>query len=220
MTGFLNWLKGLKHKGFIGPKYEGISGKLRLLWQGWYHEEIISCANAQSWRLPDGINNDVKVSVFDSYDQASPYLPAMSDAYSRDFAEEWQAYFGWGQVLALAFLEGRVAGFVWIQDGSKGADVPYLPLLPGEYRLVRGGILPGFRGKRVHTSRHALLLEHLFSNGAKRVYIDAFSDNVFSWKGQHKAGFQEIGRIKVRKMLGGKTYIRWLPRKRSIPARS
>jgi hypothetical protein len=50
----------------------------------------------------------------------------------------------------------------------------------------------------------------LFSIGAKRVYIDAFENNIPSLKGQHAAGFKEIGRIHVFNTRIFKTYVKWL----------
>lgn len=203
--------KRFKHRGFVGPKYKGILGKLKLLRQEWFgHYEFVSCAEPHDWAFdPERINPAVTLKVLNDFPEAEPYLEEMRQAYGRDFSEAWNKKFSWGEQLALAFLDGRVAAFVWVQDGGRGAVCYYMRLGAGEYRLVTGGVLPQFRRKGVHTSRHKLVLEHLFSMGAKRVYIDAYEDNVPSWRGQYAAGFKKIGRIHVLTLFG-KTFIRWL----------
>ena len=213
MRDWFEWLRGLKHRGFIGPKYHGLVGKARLQMQGWFgHIEIVSYAEREWWERPAVPNPAVELVVASSFEEVAPFLVEMKEAYSRSFAKEWKTYFEWGQVATLVFLEGRLAGFGWIQDGSKGASAPYLPLFPGEFRSLRAGVLPSFRGKHVHTTRHVLLLDYLFSKGARRVYVDAFEDNEYSWRGAHKAGYREIGKIHVKTTLRGRTYVRWITR--------
>lgn len=204
-------VRGMRSRGYFGPKYRGIAGQFRLLCQGWFgHEEIVSFAEASWWKRPSDTNPNVTLLMVETFDQVVPHLSQLQAAYRRDLAEEWKAFFGWGQTVALAFLNGRLAGFAWIQDGSKGAATPYVPLLPDEYRLVRVGVLPVFRGLQVQSTCLVLVLEWLFTRGARRVYIDAFVDNVYAWKGQHNAGFRELGRIRVGPAVLGKADVQWL----------
>jgi hypothetical protein len=199
-------------KGFIGPKYKGFYGKFKLYMQSWTgHVEIVSCAKPGTWKMnPEKLNPRVRIEIIERFDESMKYLEEMSRAYHRDFRSDWERYFSWGQVLCVALLEGKLASFGWIQDGRKRARCHYVRLSPGEYRLTRAGVLPGFRNQNVHTTRHALMLSHLFTNGATRVYVDAFADNEYSWKGHFSAGYQEFGRVFVRKTITGKEYIRWL----------
>jgi RimJ/RimL family protein N-acetyltransferase len=134
----------------------------------------------------------------------------MERAYHRDFSKEWKEKFSWGMTLTLAMLDERVTGFGWYQDGKLKAKCHYIQLTDGEYRAVGGGVLPDFRGQRVHTSRYKLLVEKLFSLGAKRIYIDVYEENIPSLKGQVSAGFRELGRIHVVNTRLFKTYVRWL----------
>ena len=199
-------------KGFIGPKYKGVYGKLKLFMQAWAgHVEIVSFAEKETWKMDlEGLNPLVRIEVIEQFDESKKYLEEMSRAYHRDFRSDWERYFSWGQILCVALLGGELASFGWMQDGRKRAKCHYIRLSPGEYRLTRAGVLPGFRNQNVHATRHSLLLTRLFANGATRVYVDAFADNEYSWKGHFSAGYQELGRIFVKKTITGKEYVRWL----------
>jgi RimJ/RimL family protein N-acetyltransferase len=71
-------------------------------------------------------------------------------------------------------------------------------------------VLPVFRSQRIHATRHILALESLFQAGVRRVYVEAFEDNVYTWHGHRRAGYREFGRIHVKRRIGGKQYVRWL----------
>jgi len=201
-----------KMKGFVGPKYKGVYGKLKLFMQAWAgHVEIVSFAEKETWKMNlEGLNPLVRIEVIEQFDESKKYLEEMSRAYHRDFRSDWERFFSWGQILCVALLGGELASFGWMQDGRKRAKCHYIRLSPGEYRLTRAGVLPGFRNQNVHATRHSLLLTRLFANGATRVYVDAFADNEYSWKGHFSAGYQELGRIFVKKTITGKEYVRWL----------
>jgi len=201
-----------KMKGFIGPKYKGVYGKLKLFMQAWAgHVEIVSFAEKETWKMNlEGLNPLVRIEVIEQFDESKKYLEEMSRAYHRDFRSDWERFFSWGQILCVALLGGELASFGWMQDGRKRAKCHYIRLSPGEYRLTRAGVLPGFRNQHVHATRHTLLLSHLFKNGATRVYVDAFVDNEYSWKGHFSAGYQEVGRVFVKRTITGKEYVRWL----------
>lgn len=199
-------------KGFVGPKYRGFFGKIKLFMQSYTgHVEIVSYAEPGTWKMnTEKLNPRIRIEIIEQVDGGIKYLEEMSKAYHRDFRSDWETCFSWGQVLCVALVEGNLASFSWIQDGRKGARCHYIRLSPGEYRLLRAGVLPAFRNQNIHTTRHSLILSLLFANGARRVYVDAFADNEYSWKGHFSAGYKELGRIYVRKTITGKEYIRWL----------
>jgi RimJ/RimL family protein N-acetyltransferase len=200
-----------RYRGFVGPKYPGWVGKARLLAQEWLgHREVVLFAEPERWSPTTDVNHDVRIEVFTDFEDTCQHLEAVEKAYARDMAAQWQAHFSWGHWLVLAFVGTDVAAFVWIQSGNQRDRCYYMQLQEGEYRLVNGGVLPQYRGQRVHTSRHVLLLKYLFGIGARRVYIDAFEDNVYSWRGQLAAGYREFGRIVVARSLSGKKYARWV----------
>ncbi len=205
------WLRSMKSRGFIGPRYQGLSGKLRLLVQGFLiHTEIVSFADAAWWKETVSVPDGCELIHLDSFEASIPYLPALNEAYGRDLSSEWKRYFGWGQTCALLTVKDEVAAFGWLQSGDVGAKCYYLQLQPGEFRAVREGVLPGFRGQGLYPVRHQLLLSSLFARGASRVYIDAYEDNVPSWKGHKRAGYREFGRIRVFTPLGLVEYARWI----------
>lgn len=204
-------LQSLRHRGYVGPRYIGVLGKLRLLKQGLLgHIEIVSYAEPGWWPRPTPPNPDVSLRMCEQYEDACAFLPEMERAYARDFTAEWRQYFDWGQTVALAFVGDKLASFVWLQDGRRGAKCHFIRLQPGEYRVFRGGVLPQFRSRKVQSTRHILVLDWLFSRGAVRVYVDVYEDNVYSLKAQRNAGYREFGRIQTRHWPPGRTYVRWL----------
>jgi ribosomal protein S18 acetylase RimI-like enzyme len=207
-----NIINKYKHKGYTGPKYKGLWGKIRLLGQGWLgHNEIVLCAERDKWDYnPVVVNPKVKIRIISQYEESLDYTEEMKNAFYRDIREEWKKHFAWGQILVIALIDERLSGFGWLQEGRKKAKCHYIKLQDGEFRALGAGVLPEYRNNQVHVSRHHLKLRSLFENGAKRVFVEAFEDNVYAWRGHLKAGYREIGRIHVKKSLSGNTYIRWI----------
>jgi RimJ/RimL family protein N-acetyltransferase len=174
------------------------------------HTEIVSYADSTWWEPPLEIPHDCELRMLETFDAATPYLPAVSNAYGRDIHSEWQRYYEWGQTCALLLVGNEPAAFGWLQSGDQGAKCYYIQLHPGEFRAVRGAVLPEFRGQGLHAIRHQLMLEFLFARGASRVYLDCFEDNIASWKGHKRAGYRRFGRIRVFCPLGITEYVRWL----------
>jgi RimJ/RimL family protein N-acetyltransferase len=79
----------------------------------------------------------------------------------------------------------------------------------GEFRILRVGVLPAYRRQGINAGFYALLLRKLFSEGARRVYIDSSRNNVASLRAQRRAGFRTVGEILVRGRLLGSGVIRW-----------
>jgi ribosomal protein S18 acetylase RimI-like enzyme len=211
MRSVLSRFRGLRHRGFVGPKYSGVLGMARLAWQGFVgHVEVVSFAEPGWWVRPKSLNPAVTLVLATSVEEALPYVPAMERAYMRDFGGAWREAFGHGQQAAFALLDGALAAFIWIQDGERRARCHFMRLQPGEYRVFRAGVLPAYRSKGIHSTHYVLLLEALFARGARRVYVEAFEDNEYAWHAQRKAGFVEFGRIDVRRGRRGRTFVRWI----------
>jgi RimJ/RimL family protein N-acetyltransferase len=206
------WLQALKYRGYIGPKYDGLAGKFRLLKDikvG--HFEIISFAEPSWWEKPFAPDPAMSIGIFKSLDEAARYLPEMQEAYGRDFQGRWQTFFSREQWLLLSFHGKSLSSFVWVQDGNVGAASHYVQLQPNELRIFRGGVLPQFRRKGVSTMRHILLLQHLFSLGYTRIYTDAYEDNIYSVRAHRKAGYRHFGRCLVKPSFRkGRDFIKWV----------
>ena len=151
------------------------------------------------------LNPAVSLRLVENSADFARFVSEFDAGYYPGYTASWQAIWGWGETLALALVNDRVAGFGWLQTGVPGGfGCPYACLFPGEFRVVRVGVLPSYRGRGVNTTFYHLLLRHLFSQRVSRVYIDCAKDNLPSLKAQLRAGFQPIGEMTVLgPMLGG-----------------
>lgn len=214
MSFIRNLIKKYRYKGYVGPKYHGVVGKIKLLMQGFLgHTEVVVYAEPSFWKSNFSdidIKNSFMNKLVRTYEESLPYLAILEEAYYIGFTKMWQSYFKQGQLLCLTFLHYKLAYFMWIQVGSQLGKCFYSPLKEKEYRLLRGGTLPEMRNKKALICGQIICLEHLFKNGVSRVYTEAYEDNIYSRKGHRAVGFREFGRVFVRKTLTGKTYIRWV----------
>ena len=208
-----NISRKFKNKGFVGPRYSGLRGKLRLLLQDRLtHIERIMVATPDTFQPElSKLNSEVSLELVNCYEDAAQYRTAFEKAYYRDVTRHWSAYFEWGDILSLAIFHGKVVGFGWIQSGERITKSYYGPLDTTEYRVYRAGVFPDVRRQRVQASRHKLVLEHLFSEGATRVFVDVFEDNIPNIKALHYAGFRDHGRIRVVTLpFTSNQYIHWI----------
>ena len=198
--------------GFSGPKYSGLAGKIRLVLQElFFHKEIILVAVPESFVVNnDKMNPDVSIKVISSYQDCKDYIRAFEAAYYVRYTDAWPRHFEAGEKLVLAFDGNKVAGFVWLQQGTTVKGTYYIRLLKDECRTYREGVFPEFRGKKIYSTMKSLILENLFQNGATRVYVDVFKDNIPSLKAQLNAGFKEFGEISVVNIpFSFRKFIRW-----------
>jgi hypothetical protein len=196
-------------RGLVGPSYRGISGKLRNIWQSLvWRDEIVSIFVA-GMRLPsEPAGPALDIVIVERFEQLDAFRDQLDQAYHPGFSDTWEQPFQWGETLILGVSEGKVAGFRWLQTGDhRGPLCHYTRLLPGEFRIVRGGVLPAWRGRGVHAKLHWLLLSSLIARGASRVYIDCSSDNVVSHKAQCRAGYRPFLIIRSLGSLWPKTLV-------------
>jgi GNAT superfamily N-acetyltransferase len=209
-----------RRRGFVGPRYEGIIGRLRFLYQHFVtRTDIVLLARSDVWTPQIGQPSELVLQWIDRWEDLTPYAPALDAEYFEGFTRGWQPIFGWGEKLALAMLDDRVAGFGWVQTGSaEGLFCEYTLLWEGDRRVLRVGVLPSQRGRGVNTRFYSLLLDQLFSSGAGRVLIDCTVDNVPSLRAQMKAGFRPIGALHIRGAALGSGVV-WRPiRPGDLPA--
>jgi RimJ/RimL family protein N-acetyltransferase len=207
------WIR-FARRGFVGPRYEGIVGRLRFLLQELVaHVEVVLIAEPDARTSVEPSDVDMDLIFLQTWDQFAAYEPEIAAAYYPGYADRWKDAFESGEQLILACVNGRVAGFGWLQTGTpEGVPCHYTRVLPDEYRILRVGVLPAFRRRGVNTSFYMLLLRVLAQRGARRVYIDCNKDNVPSLKAQMRAGFRPIGEIRVPGRLFPGAAVRWLTR--------
>lgn len=205
-------LRKVRVSGFVGPRFAGFRGKLRLLYQDLVirTDVVLTATPESSSQTFREVDLSVNLQLYKSYAEFEPHASDLDVAYYRGYAAAWKQIFNWGEILALALKNGQVVGFGWIQQGSpEGRIFHYGHLFRGEYRILRVGVLPNYRRRGINSAFYSLLLRHLFDMGASRVYIDCNKDNIPSLKAQIRAGFRPIGEIRVLGPLLGRDFIRW-----------
>lgn len=114
----------------------------------------------------------------------------------RDFAERGSRCLG-------AFVDGRLAGYVWIHYDFY--EFPFfrhtLRLGPGEAFVGPALVAPEFRGRHIYTSLLTRSFEVLQSEGYRVAYGNVGVSNVPSIKGIVRAGFQPFERITAVRVL-------------------
>jgi hypothetical protein len=211
---FINiYFQKYKNKGFVGPKYQGMIGKAKLFFQdSFIHNEIIQFAEPHDFRFNSKkYNSDAKLKIINVYDEFLKYKDIFESEYYRGYTKKWEQIFSWGDKLGLIFVEDQLCGFGWFHSWKTVKLSHYIPLQKNDYRVLRGGVLPNARRHRINTTRHILFLKYLFEIGAKRVYTDAFEDNIPSVKSQRYAGYKYLGHIQVLHIpYFDKQFIRWI----------
>ena len=207
-----NYINKYKHKGFVGPKYKGWGGKIKLFFQdNFIHNEIIHIAEPHDYRFnEEKVNPDVVLKIINEYNECSEYIARFEDAYYKGYTKNWGKYFKWGDKLGLVLVNDKVFGFSWFHSGISIKKTHYIPFQKYDYRVLRGGVFPDVRRFKINTTRHVLFLKYLFEIGAKRVFTDVFEDNIPSIKSLRYAGYKYWGTIQVLNIpLFNRQFVRW-----------
>lgn len=205
-------LARLRTRGFVGPRYEGAAGRLRFLVQELVaRREVVLVLDADdALPPPPPAAETIALRAIRTTTELEPFEREVDAAYHAGYAARWREALGWGEELVLALRGGRVAGFGWVQVGTReGVGCHYTTVLAGEFRVLRVGVLPAFRRTGVNGAFYALLLRELRARGAHRVYIDCARDNLPSLRAQIRAGFRPIAELDVRGPLLGRGCVRW-----------
>jgi RimJ/RimL family protein N-acetyltransferase len=211
MNAFGQLITRLSRRGFVGPRFDGIAGKLRFAYQQLVgHHEIVLMAEPRTFLPEHEASPELELRFIQAWANFDQYRAQFDSAYYPGYVDSWREVFDWKQELAILLVGGLVAGFGWIQRGaSSGVSCHYGQLREGEYRILRVGVLPPYRRRGVNTSFYTLLVRALFSRGASRVMVDCSRDNAPSLRAQVKAGFRPIGELYVRGRLRRRAEAQW-----------
>src|SRR5207248_1827873 len=186
-------LARVRKAGFEGPFYEGLLGKARFAFESlaWRTEFIFagtreSQASAQAPR-------DVRLvlTTVTSFSDLDRFRAGLEAEYFRGYLDGWRAPFTWGEEVVIGTVDECVAGFAWVQRGtSEGFPTYYGPLFGDEARILRVGVVPGFRRQGVNSAMMYALLQRLLADGFQRVFAETHKYNVPSVRTFLKVGFR------------------------------
>ena len=203
-------LGNLRNRGFVGPRYEGLTGKLRFLFQALvYRTEVVLQVARWDDLPPAAAETELTVEWHTHFEDVERYREQLDAAYYPGFLDGWRAPFSWGERVALGMAAGKVVAFVWAQAGrAQGVIAWFGPVLDRECRVSRMGVLPGLRGRAYLARFLALLLPQLFREGYDRIYSEVALDNEPSMKAHLRTGFRAIGVVGVAgRLLGGRAVV-------------
>lgn len=204
----------LQNTGLVGPAYKGALGKLRLVKEHFVvRTEVVSVATRGAVPEETGAEREpLRLQILVDVAELEPFRAQLDAAYYPGFTAKWAAPFTWGETLILGLADEAVTTFTWVQRGTPaGFPCYYGPLLEGEARILRAGVLPAFRGHGVYARLNRAVVRQLFADGIERVYIDCYRGNVPALKSHIRSGFRPIALIRVVPAFGLGPFIRWQP---------
>jgi len=197
-------------RGFVGPRFEGLVGRLRFAFQELlWRRDVMLVATPETAAPPVAIETGLRLELAADFAALAPHAAMLDADYYPGFTARFREPFAWGETLALLTTGERVAGFAWLQRGTREGYRYYAgTLLPGDARVLRVGVPPSQRRRGYSTTLLILLLDHLFHAGAQRVFAEVNRDNLPSLQAFTAAGYRRIGEITVLgPLLGG--FIHW-----------
>lgn len=206
--------KKLSRKGFVGPRYRGLPGKIRFGYESFVARRelvfLMDPGDLVESRSLDTISLEV-IEVADM-EGLEVYRADLEARWYPGLLEGWKGPFDWGERLFLGLHEGGPIAFTWVQVGLReGAPVYWGRVFDGEYRILRVGTAPEWRGRGASTGLLAVVLKSLLSAGASRVYVECYEGNIPSVKTMEGLGFRRFGRIEVLEIPGLRNFVRWRP---------
>jgi GNAT superfamily N-acetyltransferase len=202
----------LAHRGFEGPLYTGFRGKARFLFESVVgRTDLVFVATTKTVTnlvVPNAIGLQLQTAA--NFTDLKKFREALDAEYYFGYVERWRAPFTWGERAAVGTVDGSLASFAWIQDGTSGGFPTYYGrLLEREARILRLGVLPSFRRRGLSALTLSLILESLFASGVERVYIECHRYNLPSVRSFLRSGFRPIGAISVVEIPGVRGFVRW-----------
>jgi ribosomal protein S18 acetylase RimI-like enzyme len=174
----------IRNKGFIGPHYAGWSGKARFLAESLVGRDELILAVEPSTLIRPTVNRagsapGLELHHIRSFADFLPYSEAFDRAYYRGYIQRWKAPFTWGERAVIGTVDGQLACYNWVQEGTpQGFPTYYGPIFGDEARVLRAGVLPAFRNAGLNRQMKLAILSELFELGVRRVFAETYLHNL------------------------------------------
>jgi GNAT superfamily N-acetyltransferase len=199
-------------KGFDGPFYAGVRGKIRFFVESTIgRSEIIFTATPASFgAVAPPTGPPIELVRATSFAELERFKTAFDAEYYPGYVEAWRAPFTWGEQAVVALVDGRPAGFAWLQFGNaRGFPTYYGRIFEHEARVLRVGVAPSFRRQGVNTAMMYGVLASLFASGVKRACIECHKYNTPSVRTFLRVGYRPAAMITVLELPGMRRFVRW-----------
>lgn len=203
----------LRGKGFTGPRYRGIAGKLRFLAEStlWRHE-LIFCATPGTLAPPPSDGPPLELHRVRTFGEMERFRDGVDAAWYRGLTGTFRAPFTWGEEAVVGTVEGEIACYCWMQFGTaEGFPTFYGRMFEGEARILRAGVAPAFRRCGLNTRTMHHLLRRSFDRGIERVWSECYLHNVPAARTFLRIGFRAVGALAVVEMPPLRGFVRWRP---------
>ncbi len=205
-------LSRIRRKGFEGPYYSGLLGKLRFAFESLLiRRELAFVLHRENFCTPSPTSlPDLVVVRISSHDELERHRPRLEANWYSGVTRSWAGPLSWGEHLYLGFIGEEPVAFNFVQEGS-ASGFPYYwgRLFTNEFRILRAGVAPARRGGGINKAMKSHILSTLFESGATRVYADCYEKNVPTIRTYRSVGFSAIGRMVVLEIPGLQGFIRW-----------
>jgi ribosomal protein S18 acetylase RimI-like enzyme len=211
-------LARIRRRGFDGPFYRGVRGKLRFVAESTVaRSEIVFVCTPESFAAaPRPTGPSLELHPVERYADLEPFRAALEAEYHPGYLDGWRAPFTWGERAVVGTVEGKVACYNWMQFGTRAGFPTYWGrMFQGEARVLRGGVAPSFRRSGLNTLMKHRLLERFFGEGATRVYAECYKYNLPSVRTLLKIGFYPVGLLRVVELGPARNFVKWLPIERA-----
>lgn len=202
----------LSRKGFAGPHYQGVAGKLRFAFESLvFRRERVFVLNPDAFGhvRPSKVPG-FRVVRIESLPTLDVFRAQLEQAWYPGLLESWHGPWSWGERLYLGLLDNEPVSYNWLQQGTaRGHPTYWGRFFEGEYRILRGAVAPAWRGQGGNTAMKYAIIADLFAQGATRIYAECYARNVPSVRTLRSLGFEEVGQLTVLEVPGLRGFIRW-----------
>jgi ribosomal protein S18 acetylase RimI-like enzyme len=204
----------IARKGFTGPRYVGLGGKLRFLRESTLaRRELIFAATPESFAAaPEPQGPPLELHPVRAPAELEPFRAGLEAAWYPGLVESFAPPLGWGEEAVIGTVDGQVACYCWMQSGTpEGFPTYYGRLLAREARILRAGVAPSFRRSGLNKLTMHRLLARAFAAGTERVWAECYLHNLPAARTFLRIGFRAVGVVTVLEAPPLRGFVRWSP---------